>query len=41
MCSGGGGGSSASTDALNKEQELTLKRNNMRQENDDWANLVC
>ena len=37
MCSGGGGGSSASTDALNKEQELTLKRNNMRQENDDWA----
>ena len=37
MCSGGGGGSSASTDALNKEQELTLKRNNMRQANDDWA----
>ena len=37
MCRGGGGGGSASTDALNKEQELSLKRQNMRTANDEWA----
>ena len=37
MCGGGGGGGSATTDALNKEQELSLKRQNMRTANDEWA----